>query len=42
MTEKREAMAAEILDFVKRYKERFGYRPSQQEIDDFIYSWNTK
>lgn len=42
LTDKRQAMVDELLDFVENYKENHGVRPTQQEIDDFIYSWRKK
>lgn len=40
MSDKRRAMADEILEFVKEHKKRNGGdRPTQQQLDDYIYSW---
>lgn len=42
MTDRRKAMVDEILEYVNLYKNDYGKRPSQQEIDDFLYSWQAK
>lgn len=39
MSDKRKAMVDEILDYVNTYRKDFGHRPSQQQIDDFMYTW---
>lgn len=39
MTNKRKAMVEELMDWISGYRKDFGCRPTQQEIDDFMYSW---
>lgn len=39
MTDKRRAMVDELADWIKKWRGTYGRQPTQQEIDDFMYSW---
>ena len=42
VTDKRKAMVEEIMEYVNMYRADYGRRPTQQEIDDFLYTWQRK
>lgn len=39
VTERRKAMVSELSDWIKKWRNTYGRPPTQQEIDDFMYSW---
>lgn len=40
MSGKRMAMVDELSDWVKKWRNVYGRPPTQQEVDDFCYSWH--